>query len=301
MRFVTAGLLWIVAVSTGCGRSGPADSTPISAERIFTDPQQLRLAKAVDRGSSTDISDAIRRGADVDAPGRAGIRMLMWAMIAGSVEGFNALLDRDANLMAHYFNPDGMRPGQKTQTVAEYVCVFADKRFLEAMLARGLDPNRIVDHDARETMLFYAVFRHDIEAVSRLIDAGANVNFQNATDRIPLALAVSIGDFAIALHLYSKGGDPLIKDHTGYNVIDSLKLYGSRGATPEQKPYFDEFVAALESRGLITKNDIVEADKPRGLGRPGVTIIEHPPGSATGRAIKQMENMEQDLNRRLNR
>lgn len=298
MRLIAVILAGVVTC-VGCHRGGYKDAGEPSAKKIFSDPRQLRLAEAVEQGDPKAIAEAIRLGADIDAPGRAGIRMLMWAMLAGSLDGFNALLDRDANLMARYFNPDVMRPGQKINMVAEHVCVFPDKRFLESMLAKGFDPNRIVDHDARETMLYHAVYRHDHEAVSRLINAGARVNWKNAYDRGPLELAVSLRDYHIAIQLYSFGADPLVKDQTGFNVVDSLKRYGSRGVTPDQRPYFEEFIAALESRGLITWNDITEADKPR-TPNAGVTIVEHGPQSKTGRAIKEMESKERELNRRGN-
>ena len=292
-----AVMLVCVVTCVGCHRGGYEDSGQQSAKQIFSNPQQLRLAEAVEQGDSKAISEAIRLGADVDEPGRAGIRMLMWAMLAGSLDGFNALLDRDANLMARHFNPDIMRPGQKTNTIAEHVCVFSDKRFLEAMLAKGFDPNRIVDHDAKDTMLYHAIFRHDHEAVSTLINAGAKVNWKNAYGRVPLDLAVSIGDLRIAMRLYSFGADPLVKDQSGFSVVDSLKLFGSRGVTPEQRPYFDEFITALEIRGLITWDDIAEADKPR-TPNAGVTIVEHGPQSEVGRAIKEMESKEREFRRR---
>ena len=293
IAFILAGVVTCI----GCHRGGYEDSGQPSAKQIFSNPQQLRLAEAVEQGDSKAISEAIRLGADVDQPGRAGIRMLMWAMLAGSLDGFNALLDRDANLMARHFNPDTMRPGQKINTVAEHVCVFPDKRFLEAMLAKEFDPNRVVDHDANETMLFYAVFKHDLESVSRLIDAGAKVNFKNSYEETPLVYAVSVRDYRIAAYLYARGGDPIAKSQSGFNVIDKLKRYGSRGVTPDQRPYFDEFIAALESRGLITWNDITEADKPR-TPNAGVTIVEHGPQSQTGRAIKEMESKEREFRRR---
>ena len=295
MRFIKTILVCVVAC-LGCQRGGHDGLGSPSAKGIFSDPQQLRLAEAVEQGDSKGIAEAIRLGADIDAPGRRGVRMLMWAMLTGSVDGFNALLDRDANLMARHFDPEVMRPGRKTNTVAEHVCVFPDKRFLESMLAKGFDPNRIVDHDTKETTLFYAVFRHDLEAVSRLIDAGAKVNFKSAYECVPLELAVSIRDYRIAMYLYSFGADPLAKDQSGYSVVDSLKLYGSRGVTPDQRPYFEEFIAALESRGLITWNDIAEADKPR-TPNAGVKIVEHGPQSETGRAIRDMESKERELRR----
>lgn len=296
MRFNSAVLLCVVAC-LGCYRGGYEDLGQPSAKKIFSDPRQLRLAEAVEQGDPKAIAETIRLGADIDAPGRAGIRMLMWAMLAGNVDGFNALLDRDANLMARHFNPDTMRPGQKANTIAEHVCVFPDKRFLEAMLAKEFDPNRVVDHDANETMLFYAVFKHDLEAVSRLIDAGAKVNFKNSYEETPLVYAVSVRDYRIAAYLYARGGDPIAKSQSGFNVIDKLKRYGSRGFTPDQRPYFEEFITALESRGLITWDDIAEADKPR-TPNAGVTIVEHGPQSKTGRAIKEMESKERELNRR---
>jgi ankyrin repeat protein len=296
MRLIAVVLVCVV-ICVGCHRASNHDGGQPSAKKIFTDPRQLRLAEAVEQGDSKAIAEALRLAADIDEPGRAGIRMLMWAMLAGSVDGFNALLDRDANLMAKHFNPDIMRPGQKTYTVAEHVCVFRDKRFLEVMLAKGFDPNRIVDHDARETMLYHAIYRHDHEAVSRLINAGARVNWKNAYERGALDLAISLRDYRIAMQLYSFGADPLVRDQTGFNVVDSLKRYGSRGVTPDQRPYFDEFIAALESRGLITWNDITEADKPR-TPNAGVTIVEHGPQSKTGRAIKEMESKEREFRRR---
>ena len=293
IAFILAGVVTCI----GCHRGGYEDSGQPSAKQIFSNPQQLRLAEAVEQGDSKAISEAIRLGADVDQPGRAGIRMLMWAMLAGSLDGFNALLDRDANLMARHFNPDTMRPGQKINTVAEHVCVFPDKRFLEAMLAKEFDPNRVVDHDANETMLFYAVFKHDLESVSRLIDAGAKVNFKNSYEETPLVYAVSVRDYRIAAYLCARGGDPIAKSQSGFNVIDKLKRYGSRGVAPDQRPYFEEFVTALEIRGLITWDDIAEADKPR-TPNAGVTIVEHGPQSEVGRAIKEMESKEREFRRR---
>jgi hypothetical protein len=307
LKVIVAAVLCLFAVCVGCDSGNHGDSNTPTAKKIFSEPQQLRLADAVAHGSPESISEAIRLGADIDAPGRSGIQMLMWAMLAGSVDGFRMLLDHDANLMADHFNPEVMRLGQKKRTVAEYVCVFPDKRFLETMLARGFDPNSIVDPKSGETVLFYAVFRHDLQAVSKLVDAGANVNVRDSYERGPLALAVSVRDYRIAMHLLSRGGDPLMKDQAGFSVIDSLKRYGSRGVIPEQKPDFDLFVAELVKRGLLTHKDIIEADKPKLVppgfedSPPGITVIEHSPDSEAGQAILELDRLEREANERARR
>jgi hypothetical protein len=61
-------------------------------------------------------------------------------------------------------------------------------------------------------------------------------------------------------------------------------------------PFFDKVVAELERRGLITQEDIVNADKPK--NGSGVETIVHPPDSEMGRAIRQMDQAEQEANRR---
>lgn len=302
MRLLVVMLLCSASALAGCNRGERRDSALLSAGKIFADPRQRRLAEAVAGGSREEIGEALRLGADIDAPGHAGIRMLMWAMLAGSLEGFEALLDHDANVMARHYDPNSMRPGQKTSTVAELACTLADKRFLDALLAHGFDPNRVVDHYTGETMLFHAVWQHDVQAAVRLIEAGADVNQCDVNSRNPLALAVSIGDYRMAMCLYSRGGDPLIKSDADFSVIDALKRYGSRGFVPEQRPYFDEFVSTLEEKGLITRSDIVEADKPRPSAvdgsLPGITVIEHSPYSETGRAIREMERKQREARQR---
>jgi hypothetical protein len=58
----------------------------------------------------------------------------------------------------------------------------------------------------------------------------------------------------------------------------------------------------LAMRGLLTRQDIVEADKPKRSalddGPPGVTVIEHSPDSEAGQAILEMDRKEREANER---
>ena len=288
----------IVSPSTGCRRTKGIDPTTATAADYFPEPAQLRLAEAVARGDVDAISDAVRRGANVNKAGREGMRMLMWAMLKGSVAGYRALLDHDADVLAVYFNPQRMKPGQTTGTVAELTASFRDKSFLQAMLEHGFDPNTIVRHKTGETLLFYMVWKHDIEGAAVLLDAGANVNQAKSDGKTPLSLAVIIDDFRMAQYLLERGGDPSIRNRSGGDAIKSLKMTGSRGVTLDEKPAFEQFVAEMVRRGLITREDIVEADKPKGGGTPGVTIVEHSSNSPMGRAIRQMDSRKQEAESR---
>ena len=288
----------LVAAPIGCRRAKSLSPRTATAADYFPDPVQLRLAEAVERGDVEAISDAVRRGANVDKAGLDGLRMLMWAMAKGSVAAYQALLDHDANLLALYHNPTWMRPNQSRRTVAELTASFRDKAFLRAMLEHGFDPDMIVRQKTRETLLFCMVGDHDPEAVAVLLDAGANVNQQAGFGETPLHLAVAIDDYRMANLLCDHGADPTIRNAARVSVIARIKRSGSRGVTPEQEPAFEQFVAEMERRGLITREDIVEADKPKGGGTPGVTIVEHSSNSPMGRAIRQMDSRKQEAESR---
>lgn len=283
----------LVAVSPGCGRARLPDPKTARASVFFTDPLQLRLAEAVERGDAAAIAAAVRDGANVDRPGRYGMRMLLWAMTKGSVAGYRALLDHDANLLARLYVPERMKPHEMTRTVAELTASYPDKAFLHAMLEHGFDPNLIVQPKLRESLLFYAVWKHDLKAAEILLDAGAHPNQADGYGRTVLQLAVIIDDFRMANYLCDRGADPAIRNHKAVDVITRLSMFGSRGVTPEQEPAFEQFVAEMERRGLITREDIAAADRPKGGSSPGVTIVEHPAGSPMGRAIKEMDRRKQ--------
>lgn len=61
--------------------------------------------------------------------------------------------------------------------------------------------------------------------------------------------------------------------------------------TTEQQPAFDEFVTKMVSGGLIARQVLVGADKPKRKGT-GETVVEHPAGSPMGRAIGALDRRE---------
>jgi hypothetical protein len=97
-------------------------------------------------------------------------------------------------------------------------------------------------------------------------------------------------------------GMPMTGYDQGSDVPTQFKTYGSRGVRPDQREYFEKVVAELIERGLLTRQDIVEADKPKRSalddGPSGVTVIEHSPDSEAGQAILEMDRKEREANER---
>jgi hypothetical protein len=93
-----------------------------------------------------------------------------------------------------------------------------------------------------------------------------------------------------------RGADPTVGSDEGKDLAAMLKSYGSRGVLPEQREYFEKVVDELVRRGLLTRQDIVEADKPK-TPNSGITVIEHAADSEAGRAISELERRERESNK----
>jgi hypothetical protein len=244
------------------------------------------------------IDAAIRRGANVNASGKDGITPLFWAMAKDSVIGFESLLRQGADLKAPAFDPRLAGPGERTQQVIELVVTAFNTGFLKAAIESGFDPDYVPDPQTNESLLFQTVMTNYAEAASILLAAGADVNWQNNNGNTPTAKAHLINDYRLVSLFFDHGADLTIKDKWGYDIAAGIKLWGTRGVTPEQRPFFDKIVAELEKRGLITQQDIVEADKPKKGSGSGMTTIVHPPGSEADKAIRELDQAEQEANRR---
>ena len=289
-------LLSQIACSEDPLAGGTSRTNAMRASRFFSEPTQRRLAEAVEAGNTEKIAEAIRLGGDVNKPGNEGMSMLTWAVVKESVAGFEALLDHGADLTAEVRSPRVVQAGEQPLTIIEFVCRDKNKAFFNAALKRGFNPDFVAVPQSKESLLFRAVREEDVEAAAMLLDAGADLNWQDREGITPMAQAQYINDYKMVSYFLERGADPTKKNDCDLDIAANIKQYGTRGVTPEQMPFFEKVVAELEKRGLITRQDIVNADKPK--NGSGVKTIVHPPDSEMGRAIRQMDQAEQEANRR---
>lgn len=293
-------------VLVGCEYSlmtfvGPGAST-MTPQQFSNNPILRRLAEAVDLGDDAAIAAAVHAGADVNALGTGGFRLLYWAMARGNAKGFEELLKQGATLEADYRDPEYLPDISYNDTVLEHVLGCQDTRFLEAALRQGLDPNYIPHQEDQFTLLFIAVLRHSVPAIRVLCAAGAEINRQETSGYTPLIMAGMGRSYNEAWALLVCGADPTVCDHLGHGFVWELKQYGSRGVRPDQRKSFEEVVDELVKRGLLTHQDIIEADKPKRSvlndGPPGITVIEHSPDSEAGQAILELDRLKREASRR---
>jgi hypothetical protein len=159
-----------------------------------------------------------------------------------------------------------------------------------------LDPDYVLDKDSNESLLFLAGRRHNEPALQLLLDSGAAMDHQDHNGYTTLGEATLRCDFKTMWFLMERGADLTVKNASGHDVSWQLREYGSRGVLPEQREYFEKVVDELVRRGLLTRQDIVEADKPK-TPNAGITVIEHAADSEAGRAISELERRERESNK----
>lgn len=276
----------------------------MSPEQLFSDPLQVRLARAVDQGDSATVDAAVKDGADVNGYGNDGFSILYWAMARNATAGFEALVRHGADVTAQYRDPSHLSDLTKRDCIIRLALTADNTEFLRAILTHGFDPNYILYEESEETLLFTAVAEHVEPAMQILLDAGASIDHRNCAGFTPMEMAMLGRDYRSAWFLLQRGADPLIQSDGGTDLPTLFKTYGSRGVRPDQRASFEKVVVELINRGLLTRQDIIEADKPKPVpphfegSRPGITVIEHTPNSEAGQAIRELDRLEREANER---
>lgn len=296
-RLTAMVLLLSVAIVCGCGPMAvPFEGRSmkqVPPGDFYTDPLQVRLALAVDAGDAAAVEAAVRAGADVQAWGKDGYSILYWAMARKNVAGFEALLKNGADVTGDYRDPAVVKENRLRDFIVRLTLEVADPGFLRAALRQGLDPNYVLDKDSNESLLFLAGGRHNEPALRLLLDSGANIEQQNHLGYTALGEAMLRRDFKTMRFLMERGADPTVKDVFGHDLSWQLKEYGSRGVRPDHRESFDAIVTELVKRGLLTHQDIIEADKPK-TPNSGVTVIEHARDTEAGQAILELDRRERE-------
>ena len=245
----------------------------------------------------------MRDGADVNARGKDGFSILYWAMARNATAGFEALVRHGADVTAQYRDPTLLADETKRGCIIRLALTADSPEFLRAILRHGFDPDYMLCEESGETLLFQAVGEHVEPAMKMLLDAGASIDHCNCVGFTAMESAVLRCDYRSAWFLLQRGADPRIRSDSGTDLPTLFKTYGSRGVRPDQREAFEKVVNELVKRGLLTHEDIVEADKPKPTppgfegSPPGITVIEHAPDSEAGQAIRELDRLERETNR----
>ena len=305
MRNIFA-IIAIVVLALVCAVRPMADwlfGTPpdrIKPTAFSSDRLVRQLAIAVDRGDAAAVAAVVKAGADVNARGADGYCLLFWAMARNNVRGFEALLKRGADLEADYRDTRFLPDKSYNQSVLRVALGCVNPQFVKVVLDNGLQPDYVEHPVDGMTFLHRASHVGSTAVIETLLEAGADINRRDAWGHTSLVTAMMHRDCNTGWFLMQRGADPTIKDDHGHDLVWDLKEYGSRGVRPDHRESFDAIVSELVKRGLLTHQDIVEADKPK-TPNSGVTVIEHARDSEAGQELLRLDQTERDFSERQRR
>ena len=170
-QICTIAALWLGAL--GCAGSSteapPAASAPAPAPVKSTS-----LIEAVDAGDLEAVTAAVARGADVNAKDESGFTVLVNAMANGNFDVVDFLIQKGAETGLK--KPDEEAPNR--------------------VLGEGL---------AQDELLLAAAEAGDLASVTRLVEAGANVNARSEEGFTVLVHAISGYHREVIQYLVQKG------------------------------------------------------------------------------------------------
>ena len=230
------------------------------AQDFYKDPRDVKLAEAVARGDKTAIAKLVGEGANVNARGKDGTPLLVWAMAKENVAGFDALVEHGADLKAPIHDAAVAKNSERPRQVIELVVSAFNPEFLRVALKHDFDPDYVPYTPMNETLLFRAILTHAITNAGNLLEAGADINHVNANGTTPLILSQHMRYYEMIVLLLSRGADPHIKTPGGYDLAGLMKEYGIRGVSGKEMLHFRKVVDELKKRNLITDADIERAN-----------------------------------------
>ena len=190
---------------------------PYGPDHYWSDAQVIALANAITAADSERIRKLVADGVDVNARGKDDVTPLIWCVGENNKAAFEQLLTAGA---------DSSRPYRWYGSIFFFLASSRrDADWLSTCLRHGADPNLVRQGDKR-TPIYGAIGSRRKENLDVLIEAGADLNYQDASGATPLVYAASLNWFDSVYYLLQAGANYKLKTNPG-NMIDG-KSSGSR-------------------------------------------------------------------------
>ena len=211
-RIALYGALPLTLVALTERRDTMGDVRP---SKYFHDPRVAELALAAASGQVGRVRELVAAGVDPNARGDQGVTPLLWATRIGNTAGMAALMRPGA---------DPMLADDRTRTPLKMaVDDYEGTTQLEALIANGASVNSVIPNRDESLLMRATKFGHP-EQVRFLIQAGADVNWQDSVGNTALIKSAEPWAMQCALLLLEAGADPLHRKHGGSSFVDFLAM-----------------------------------------------------------------------------
>lgn len=234
--------LWVFAVVLVFSLSACAAKNPPA--NYFFEGKALEAAVSIDRGDMKDLRYVVR-DLDVNARGRDGVTLLVYAILNNNFEAIKVLVEAGSDVGGRGFDGSG--------TVINMILYGRDSRFLRSALDGGLSPD-YSDAEARggNTLLIKSAGRvGSLEKVKMLLEYGAGLEGKNGLGDTALMEAISDFNYDIASFLVERGANFEYFDELGVTPAWALQLVidGQKPSSPNRRE-FEKIRDSMIARGI---------------------------------------------------
>jgi len=223
------------------------------AEKFFDDPQLREACSAIESRDITRIEQLISSGADVNAKGKDGMTLLMWAYAGETFQIFSLLLkhgaDPDVAVTSDLNTNQFIRVGDSVSVVAAK----SRLEYLKAALENNGNANLVSGRgDSLLHLAIRGVGLGKQERIQCLLDHGADINaLSREGDVTPAMAAVTWGgQYDIALFLLQAGADfRKYRENQPERLIHYVLADNRRNPTGKQKVDYERLLTFLKDNG----------------------------------------------------
>lgn len=233
-------LLGSVLLLLGCAVQSQAFGGG-SAANYFSNDVVLQVAKAAADGDTAKVKSLHDKGVDIDASGKDGVTPLLWALSQGNKAGVEELLILGAD--PNHQSDDG-------DSMMSLSVQMTDFDFLRLALKYHGNPNLHISKGPWRTPLMQAMGPSRLPIIKQLVEAGADVNYQDpVTGDTPAMGAADLNQFDAVYYLLEHGADYAIKNKSGNTIVFQID---NNNIDPQSPLYAwrQKVIEFLRSKGI---------------------------------------------------
>ncbi|WDI44121.1 ankyrin repeat domain-containing protein [Bremerella sp. P1] len=261
---VGLGFLLCIVMALGCYPHPPKSAAfpganGWRANDFFHDEQVIELCDSIDSNNPSKIKRLAEAGADVNAIGKDGMTLLLWAFARNNLECFEMLLQKGTNPNLTFqsrFGTNVIKPGDEIIHLATKA---SQDGFLGAVLTHDGDPNLTNANGDTPLCLVISHAPSKKQRIRMLLDAGADINGRGRSGDTPLMRAAGWGgQYGIALFLLQNGADPMVRQQPSLlNFVDVFvesENINPKSWTTQQQSDFEQIENWLTDHGISVAN-----------------------------------------------
>jgi ankyrin repeat protein len=221
--FALSVLVFLIAAGLVFMTIGKGREKRELAQRYFGKGPPGQLVIAALMGDKAGVNKQLTAGVNINCLGERGMTPLVFSFLIDDKRAIELLLEMGAD--PNRYDNDG----DSAVSLAAYN---SDLWYLKTVLKHGGKANA-GNGNINRAPIMQAVMSYSLPNVQLLVQAGANVNYQDAVSfETPMMAACTLNRYDIVYWLLQSGADPTLRDSGGDTILWRIQHWDIDPASP---------------------------------------------------------------------